>query len=398
MDVLKYTKIIIVLGAIFLNLAEAKSVKLAVVSPLAIAPGDAIRKGAELAVEQRAAEFKKLGIDLSLVAFDDQASPNKGKNIAQNVVADKDFFGVIGALNSSVSHVLGKSFAESQLAMITPTSTNAELTRNGWLHFSRLVAPDHAQSVAAAQYINKRLQAKRILVISDNTTYGNGLCTTLISVLEKEEYSNIKLMEYRGASNRQQYLNAISQIYRKKPDLIYFGGAERVGAELISSIRRAGIDTRVMAGDGLDNPDFKTLAGEYASGVTFTTVFGSFNRAKSFSTFNLMFKNKYQEESTGISVLSFDAANVLLDAVKKSLAGDPSKLSREKVSRFVREIDKKECKLTRCGNVSGAISFSVNGERSISRVVIMRYGQAAKAIPLRYQRVYARDLNFVYKR
>lgn len=385
------------IGAMLLTFAEARSVKIASISALSIGPGDDIRKGVEMALKERQKEFKKLGIDLSLAVFDDKGSPKQGREIAKEVVEDEEVLGVVGALHSSVSSVLGEEFNESQLAIITPTSTNVKLTQNGWKHFSRVVAPDSAQGVAAANYIAERLKVKRLLIVSDNTTYGNGLCKMLMKSLEQDKYIQVKVLGYRGASNKAQYLDVVRQIQKSQPDLIYFGGAEGVGAQLITTVRENGLNTLMMGGDGLDNSDFRKKAGRSADGVIFTTVFGSLDKLKAFNVFSLKFKKYYKKSPGSISAYSFDATNVILDAIKSNIVNKKN-LSRKTVSEAVREIDKPQCEKVQCTNISGHIAFSENGERHLSRVMIMKYNRGSKANPLRYQKVYARDLEILNAR
>ncbi|UWX65010.1 hypothetical protein [Deinococcus rubellus] len=64
-----------------LSAAQAASYKIATVSPLSgslTAIGSEVKRGAQLAFQDRAAELKAAGLDVSLVSFDDQASATRG--------------------------------------------------------------------------------------------------------------------------------------------------------------------------------------------------------------------------------------------------------------------------------------------------------------------------------
>lgn len=388
---------IFVLGGFLWEQAQAQNIKIAVVSPLTIAPGQAIKRGTELALKQRRLEFKKLGIHLSLLAYDDQASPKKGKFISKQILQDPHILGVIGALNSSVSYVLAKEFSKSQLPLISPTSTNDALTSYGWTHFSRVVAPNRAQGFAAAQYISERIKAKRIFIISDNTTYGNGLCKTLIAALKDISTYPIKIIAYQGASSPHQYQLTLQYIQKKKPDLIYYGGTEKVGAELIQAIRQAKINTPIMGGDGLDNADFKTKIGSHANQVYFTTVYGPVHSFKSSHMFKLLYRKLYKEDPTGISVFSFDATNALLDVIKTTFTKNKSNFNRSYISAALKEFNKPECTRGKCQNVTGKLSFTKTGERQHSRVMVMKYDQHLRIRTLMYQYVQIQDLHTFQK-
>ena len=73
-------------GAHAQTAAKLTPVKLATISPLSGSIsnlGTQVRNGAQLAVNEYRAQFRTLGFDLSLVAFDDQADPATGTAAAR---------------------------------------------------------------------------------------------------------------------------------------------------------------------------------------------------------------------------------------------------------------------------------------------------------------------------
>jgi ABC-type branched-subunit amino acid transport system substrate-binding protein len=86
--------------------AAMGKIKIATQSPLSggqAALGEGIKNGAQLAVDQLAGPVKKLGFDIELVPFDDQAKPDVGVANAKNLVTDADILVVVGHLNSGVA-------------------------------------------------------------------------------------------------------------------------------------------------------------------------------------------------------------------------------------------------------------------------------------------------------
>lgn len=391
MKVARYANLLILTGAVFSGAAQAETIKIATVSPTAQAFGDAVYTGAKLAVMERQTEFKKLGINLQLLSFDDEASAAKGKKIARKILNDTDIYGVVGAADSSVSQELGRAFADRRLAVISPSSTNDQLTRNGWTHFTRMVAPDRAQTWAAANYMSS-LEAKRIVVVSDNTVYGNGLCKALMSTLKNNKDQPIKVINYQGASNKKQYAKVVQQLNKSQPDLIYFGGSSRVGAELVTALRTAGLNTLFMGGDGLDTPDFVKHAGKNAINVKLTTVFGPPKSFKKARLFKMMYKKTYKKMPSSISIFSYDAAHVLMDAIKREYIAKNGNITHALVSQAVRTIKKPGCLRSRCHNISGAIQFTKNGERSLAKVMVMQYNNRLQLKPKYHKLIKAKDL------
>ncbi|AZI42042.1 branched-chain amino acid ABC transporter substrate-binding protein [Deinococcus psychrotolerans] len=377
-----------------LSTAQAASYKIATISPLSgslTAIGSEVKRGAELAFKNRAAELKAAGIDVSLVSFDDEASATKGEQIAQSVLADKAIIGVVGALNSSVSNVLGQSFAADKLAVVTPSSTNDALTSHRWSNFSRVVAPDRAQSVAAAAYIADTLGAKSVFVISDNTAYGNGLTKSLIGNLKTR---NVAVAAYAGASTPAQIASVIKQVKASNATIVYFGGTDDTGGQLIQGLRNAGVQADFMGGDGLDSPSFLQRAGKAAVGVIYTTVFGPVNTFSNSVDFTAQYRADYKALPSGVAVYAYDATNALLSALE-SKAKSGATVTRPQMSAALRKVELPACfsgDKKDCITITGALSFDAQGERSTSRLLIMKYDEMYQAKMAKIQTVSAESL------
>ncbi|MFC4637481.1 branched-chain amino acid ABC transporter substrate-binding protein [Deinococcus hohokamensis] len=389
-----------VLGALalfplLLGSAGAVTIKVASVSPLsgALAPiGTEVRRGAELAVQEQVAAFKALGHNLVYLPMDDQASAAQGTQIGKTLSADRAVLGVVGALNSSVSNTLAAATAAANLAMISPASTNDGLTANGWKHFSRVVATDSAQAVAAAQYLKAEVGAKSVFVVSDNTAYGNGLSKALQTNLKRQ---GIALAGYVGASNDEQIAGAVKRIKTMNPDVVYFGGTDDVGSKLVKAVRAAGVKALFMGGDGLDSPSFIQRSGIDAAGVVYSTGFGPVTVFSGAPAFTQKYQAAYKAKPNGVSVYAYDAMNVMLEAIKSSLTKGGAAPSRAQVTTAVRRVNFPACfdgAAAKCSIVSGAMGFDNTGERQRSRVFIMKLDNVLQGQVAKVQTVTAESL------
>lgn len=356
-----------------LSSAGAATYTLAVVGPMSgvrASYGTELQRTVEMAVKDRSAELRAAGIDLKVVAFDDQASAQTGRQVAPSILADSNVIGVVGALNSSVSTVLGTLFAPAQLAMVSPSSTNDGLTQQRWGHFNRVVAPDQAQSVAAAAYIADTLKAKRVYLVSDNTAYGNGLSKSVMANLKARQ---VAIAAYAGASTPTQIAAVVRQIKSSGVGVVFFGGTEEVGAPLVRAMRAAGVKAVFMAGDGLDGAQFLRQADKAAIGVTYTTVFGpveSFSNSLNFAT---NFRKAYNLAPTSAAPYMYDSALAMIEAVKTSASAGTT--TRTKVAQALRRVNLPACfagQTSDCLSITGAVAFSATGERSRSKVLIMK--------------------------
>ncbi|MCK9909450.1 ABC transporter substrate-binding protein, partial [Microbacteriaceae bacterium K1510] len=106
--------------------ASSEKILIATQTPLSgsqSAIGDAIKSGAELALNEQKEEFKKLGFDLQLFPQDDQGDPKIGVANAEMLVANPDVFGVMGHYNTGVAIPSSVKYEEGKLVMVAPANT-----------------------------------------------------------------------------------------------------------------------------------------------------------------------------------------------------------------------------------------------------------------------------------
>ena len=381
------------LGLTLLGFASAIPLRIASVSPLTgglTVSGTELKRGAELAVLSHLQEFKALGYELTLTSFDDQGSPTFAQGVAQTIENDPSILGVVGAYNSSVSNVLGETFAPSKLAIVS-ISTNDKLTHNGWSNFNRVVAPDGAQSVAAAKYI-LQLSPKAIYVISDNTVYGNGLTKSLIQQLNS---TSVKLAGYSGVSTSTEITRIAQLVKASGASTVYFGGTDDVGGRLAKAFDAAQVKVNLIGSDGIDSPNFIHQVVGLAANISYTTVFGPLMLFSSGASFNDRYKAAYPgSPASGVAAYSYDATEALLAGLQAAVVAARKVPTREQISDAVRNINLPACfgAENACKTITGALAFSKTGERSRSTVLVMRYNNMLQTQMIKKQVINASDL------
>ncbi|WP_082506143.1 branched-chain amino acid ABC transporter substrate-binding protein [Deinococcus sp. Leaf326] len=232
---------------------------------------------------------------------------------------------------------------------------------------------------AAATYLQEEVKAKSVFVVSDNTAYGNGLATSLQANIKRR---NIALSGYAGVSDPAGIAAAIKRISDAGPDVVYFGGSDDIGAPLVKALRAAGIKALFMGGDGLDAPSFAQRAGASATGVVYSTVYGSVDSYSGSEVFTRQYQAKYKVAPSGRALMAYEAMNVLLNAIDSTLQPGGALPSRARVSEAVRKVKFDACvnkSALLCENISGPMAFDDTGERMRSRVWLMRLGPSSKA-------------------
>src|ERR1700730_16258835 len=164
------------LGLAFADNASAQ-VKLGVAGPItggSAAFGAQLKNGVEQAVEDINAAGGIMGQKLQVFVGDDRADPKEGVSVANKFVGDGVKF-VIGHFNSGVTIPASEAYQENGILEITPAATNPKVTERNMWNIFRVCGRDDQQGVLAGGIVAERFKGKRVAVVHDKTTYGQGL-------------------------------------------------------------------------------------------------------------------------------------------------------------------------------------------------------------------------------
>ncbi|WP_019585591.1 branched-chain amino acid ABC transporter substrate-binding protein [Deinococcus apachensis] len=355
-----------VLAALALGTASAQTtVKIATLSPLSGGQSDLgtqIRNGAQLAVNEYKAQFQKLGLNLQLVAYDDQADPATGTAQARKIAADRQILAVVGTLNSGVAIPSSAALAASRVAMVSPANTANNVTDRGLSNMNRIVARDDAQGPAGANFITGNLKAKKVYILNDKTAYGEGLAKEVEKALKAK---NIQVVANEGTEEKSDFSGIVSKIRLQNPDAIYFGGIYNQVGVFIKQLRDAGVNTPVVGGDGLDSSELATIAGTGANNIYFTTVAAPIEALPAARVFATNFQKTFKDQAQGFGAFGYDAAKVVLQGILNAAKANGNKApTRQQVETAIR-------KGSFTGLLSGNVSFNSVGDRTAATLYVM---------------------------
>ena len=256
--------------AVFTATAASAQVKLGVAGPLtggSAAFGAQLKNGVEQAVEDINAAGGILGQKIVLSAGDDRADPKEGVSVANKFVGDGVKF-VVGHFNSGVTIPSSEVYQENGMLVITPAATNPKVTeRNMWNVF-RVCGRDDQQGGIAGEIIAKKFAGKRVAVVHDKTTYGQGLADETRKAMNAK---GIKEVFYEGVNKDDKDFTAlISKLKQANPDLVYWGGLHDTGGLIVRQMRDQGLKAPLMGGDGITDDEFAAIAGPGAEGTLMT--------------------------------------------------------------------------------------------------------------------------------
>ena len=311
--------------------------------------------GARLAVEEaNAAKVKLDGKDVKFVfvAEDDQADPKVGATVAQKLV-DAKVAGVVGHLNSGTSIPASPIYSQAGIPVISGSATNPKLTEQGFKTQFRVVGRDDQQGPAIASYLAANNKPKTVAVIDDATAYGEGIANEVEKTLKAAKIT--VLPREKGTDKTTDWKAILTKLRGRNPDAVFYGGMDATGGPLLKQGRELGIKAVFAFGDGACTDEMAKLAGEAAEGLLCSQAGIPVQAAD--KKFLDAYKKKFNADPILYSPFTYDAANMLIQAMQKANSADPKK--------YLPELAKLEFQ-----GVTGKIAFDNKGDRKDAEMTI----------------------------
>jgi branched-chain amino acid transport system substrate-binding protein len=310
------------------------------------------KNGTTLAVEEWNSKGGVLGKKIELIVSDDQHDPKQAVSVANKMV-NEGVAGVIGHFNSSCSIPASDVYNRAGIPMITPGSTNPQLTEKGYRNVFRVCGRDDQQGKAGAAYVLQNLKLQRVAVLHDKTTYGQGLADEFKRFLG----DRVEIVYYGGIiQGDKDFKMILTSVKNKNPELIFFGGIYPEAGLLVKQAKELGLDTKFMSGDGTIDAKFIEIAGPQAAEGVFLTFSPDPNNIPSAKGFIEQYRAKFGEIGP-YSIYAYDAANILLTAIKEAQSTE-GKLITDKLHSLEFDV------------ALGKITFDAKGDVTVSPYVV----------------------------
>jgi branched-chain amino acid transport system substrate-binding protein len=316
----------IALGAAlaFSGAANAQ-IKLGVAGPITgpnAAFGAQLKNGVEQAVEDINAAGGILGQKIVVSVGDDVSDPKQGVSVANKFVGDGIKL-VVGHFNSGVTMPASEVYAENGIAFITPSATNPKITERGLWNAFRTCGRDDQQGAVAAAYIAKNLKDKKIAVVHDKTTYGQGLADETKKAMNAV---GVKEVLYEGINAGEKDFSAlVSKLKAAGADYLYWGGLHTEGGLIIRQMRDQGLKTVVMSGDGITTDEFATIGGPGVEGTLMTFPPDPQKRPEAAAILKKFEARKFKPEA--YTLYSYAAVEIFKQAAEGAKSVDAKKVA-----------------------------------------------------------------------
>jgi branched-chain amino acid transport system substrate-binding protein len=326
-----------------------------------------IKDGAMLAIDEANQKGGVSGYKIEVLQLDDgtatagQYDPAQAATNARKMVADQAVVAAIGPQMSGSGKAMSPILSQGDLATITPSSTNPDITDpkfagqyrpKGKAIYFRTVTTDAFQGPNMANYYADTLKVKSVYVLDDSGAYGVGIADTFQAQAKKRGLNVLG----RDQLNPKEadYTTTFTKIKSLNPDSLYYGGVAQAGVKVVK--QSYDIIPKVIKGGGdgmyaaeiLRGAGFPAVEGWYA-----TIAAPDILENPDAKPFVEKFAKTYGQQPDNYSITAYDAALIILDAVKRVAASD-KEVTRDAVRNAIQS--------THLKTLQGEVTFDENGD------------------------------------
>jgi branched-chain amino acid transport system substrate-binding protein len=313
-----------------------------------------------------------------------QYDPAQAATNARKMVSDPSIVAAVGPQMSGDGKAMSPILSAGHLITITPSSTNPDITdpkfaaiyRPADNHapvYFRTVTTDAYQGPNMANFFAEHLKAKKIFILDDSGAYGVGISTAFEGQAKKK---GIQVLGHEKLDPKNpDYTAVLTKIKSLNPDSLYYGGVTMAGAKLAKQSYQILPNIHKGDGDGIVGSDFLTAGGFPAIEGWYATIAGPHlvgTASKAVGTFTQQFITKFKTVPDDYAVTGYDAAWVIVQAVKK-LVAEKKPITRDNIRSTLLTIT--------VDTLQGPVAFDANGDIK-SRVVSVFQIREDKAKPL----------------
>jgi branched-chain amino acid transport system substrate-binding protein len=272
--------------------------------------------GIKLAADEVNAAGGINGKQIELDVQDDRSDPSEAATIVTKFVTQDGVNAILGEVASSRSIAAAPIAQNAKIPMLTPSSTNPEVTRKGDYIF-RSCFIDPVQGAAIAQFAARTLNAKRAGIMVDRKNdYSTGLEKFISQTFTKLGGQMVVTQSYQAGD--QDFNAQITSIKGANPDVIFVPGYYGDVALFAKQARDKGVTVPLVGGDGWDAAQLYAIGGKALNGSFFSNHYSPYDTDPKVQKFVNDYKARYNQIPDALAATAYDAARIMFDAIKRA--------------------------------------------------------------------------------
>jgi branched-chain amino acid transport system substrate-binding protein len=278
--------------------------------------GQSTHNGIMLATKEINAAGGVKGKKIAVKAYDDQGRAQEAGTAVTRLITDDKVVAVLGEVASSLSIAGGRVAQQYGVPMITPSSTNPQVTQIGDMIF-RVCFLDDFQGWAGAKFARDHLKAEKAAILYDQAqAYSKGLNDYFGKSFEQLGGKIAIRQAYTGGD--QDFSAQLTSIRDAKVDVVYLPGYYTDAANVMLQARKLGVTAPFLGGDGWDSSQLPAIGGQAVEGSYFTNHYSPDEERPLVQEFVKKYQADYGGSPDGLAALGYDAAKLLYDAMGRA--------------------------------------------------------------------------------
>src|SRR6266850_7771769 len=272
--------------------------------------------GIKMAADEANAAGGINGKQIELDVQDDRSDPSEAATIVTKFVTQDGVNAILGEVASSRSIAAAPIAQNAKIPMLTPSSTNPEVTRKGDYIF-RSCFIDPVQGAAIAQFAARTLNAKRAGIMVDRKNdYSTGLEKFISATFIKLGGEMVVTQSFQAGD--QDFNAQLTSIKGANPDVIFVPGYYGDVALIAKQARDKGITVPFVGVDGWDAKQLYDIGGKALNGSFFSNHYSPYDTDPKVQKFVNDYKARYGAIPDALAATAYDAAKIMFDAIKRS--------------------------------------------------------------------------------
>ncbi len=306
--------------------ANAEDITIALAGPMTgpvASIGEQMKRGAETAAAAINEAGGVNGRKIKIVIEDDACDPKQAVAVA-NLIVGQQIKYVDGHACSGSSIPASDVYADNNVLMMSPASSNPVLTEKGRPTIMRIYPRDDEQAGFIGPWIAEKYKGKKIAILHDKSAYGKGLAEV---VKAKLNAAGVTEVLFEGINpGEKDYTAVVTKLKNAGAEFVYFGGYHPEGGLMLRQAADQGYKLNLMMGDSIATSEFWQISGPAGEGTLFTFPSDprrSPNAAKALEQFKAQ-----GFDPEGFTLFSYGVVQAIAEGIKRAGSDDPKAVAK----------------------------------------------------------------------
>ena len=315
--------------------------------------GEALTRGATIAIDEINAKGGVLGRQLQLVRRDDESNPAKGLIAARELIQREKVSAVLGGLDTPVALAIVPFVNNSKMPFVVPWAAGTNITQNGAAdnYVFRVSAKDSEVDKAIVQFARKTYGTKKPGLILVNNPWGESNEHGLKDAMKEAGIEPAGIEKFEG--NDIDVVPQLSRLKQAGADTLFLVGNVGPASQVVKSLDRMGWAPPIVSHWGPAGGRFTELAGPNAKNVIFVQTYSFFGDLSPVGKKVLAaLQAKYPDIKGPADVTpavgvanAYDSVLVIARAIEKAKSADPAAIRNglyevDQVNGLIKTYDK----------------------------------------------------------